>query len=295
MGFVFEAMSKAGNAGPRSTPPPAEGPTPDLPMPQEPEPSAPSAALRGKPVVDDEAINNIDDRLVCLTDPACVMSEEYRGIRTRLLVHWQQQRNLVHTITSATPREGKSITSMNLGLSLAEQADRRVVVIECDLRLPCFAKLLNLPDGPGLVQLLKKQVPLNVAMSATPTSHMSVIAAGSPAPDEATQLLGSDTMSDLLSQLRNKFDHVILDTPPVLELADAGIVGRQSDDTLVVVRMNRTPQPLIDQAIRTLQSYDARISGSILTDRHESSLGRSGYGYRYAGHYHERRYRRRSA
>lgn len=301
MGFVFDAMSKAGpveEIHDGLAPQPPDPCDPGFPPQPQPESDAMASVTGSRPVIDEEAVDRVDDRLVSLVDPACVMSEEYRGIRTRLLVHWQHQRNLIHTITSATPREGKSITSLNLGFTLAEQDDRRVVVVECDLRLPCFTKLLGLSEESGLVQVLHKQVPLKAALQSTPTSHMDVITAGTAAPDEATHLLGSSTMSDLLKQLRAMYDHVILDTPPVLDLADAGIVGRQSDDTLLVVRMNRTPQPLIDQAIRTLQSYDARISGSILTDRQESARGRS-YGYRYGyrnyGYQNKRRYRRRSA
>jgi Mrp family chromosome partitioning ATPase len=90
-------------------------------------------------------------------------------------------------------------------------------------------------------------------------------------------------MSQLIQGLRAKYDHVLIDTPPVLQLADAGILGSQSEEVLVVARMRRTPRPLVEQAITTLTSYKAQVSGIIATDN-PRSRGR-GYGYKYGYRY----------
>ena len=95
---------------------------------------------------------------------------------------------------------------------------------------------------------------------------MHLIPAGRRVGNDAVQMLSSSPMGTLLRTLRGKYDHVIIDTPPVIELADAGIVGAQSDDVLMIVRMGRTPKTMIEQAIRTLSSYNAPVAGLIATD-----------------------------
>jgi capsular exopolysaccharide synthesis family protein len=225
-----------------------------------------------------------DDRLVALTEPAGVMAEEYRSIRTGLLAKWQHRRHLVHTITSATPQEGKTITSLNLGLSLAELRNRRTVVVEADLRLPQFGRL---PEGPGLIQVLEGQAELDDAICRVQDSGLDVIGAGGYAHDQAVQLLSGAPMAGVLDELRKRYDHVVIDTPPVIELADAGILGAMSDDVLLIVRMNRTPKPLVDQAIRILDSYNAPVAGLIGTD-HQRTGRRYYYRYGYGSRYHYR-------
>lgn len=230
----------------------------------------------------------IDDRLVALTDRVSVIAEEYRGIRTSLLARWDQKRHLAHLITSATPQEGKTITSLNLGLSLAELHNRRTIVIECDLRLPQFAKLLNLPDSPGLIGCIEGGATLDEAIHTIGDNGLHVIPAGGRANEKAVQLLSSAEMSNLLTELRRRYDHVIIDTPPVVDLADAGILGSLSDDVLLIVRMHATPRGLVEQAVRTLASYNAPVTHMIATNQTDggSSYYRSYYGgYRYAYRY----------
>jgi capsular exopolysaccharide synthesis family protein len=226
----------------------------------------------------------LDDRLVGLIDPGCLMSEEYRSIRTRILARWQHRRHLVHTITSATPKEGKTLTTLNLGAIFSEMSDRRTVLVECDLRLPMFSRMLGGDSALGLLQVLEGDVPLDDALQMAPRENLSLLPAGGRANDDATRVLSLPQMTELISQLRKRFDHVIIDTPPVLSLADAGIVGAQSDDVLLVVRMNRTPQYLVDEAMRSLNGYNAPVTGAVLTDMRMLGGGYS-YGYRYGYRY----------
>ena len=226
----------------------------------------------------------IDDRLVAMTSPASAMSEEYRSIRTSILARHDNERHLVHTITSATPQEGKTITCVNLGLAFSELRNRKTVIIECDLRLPTFDKLLNCnTQSPGLIDYLRGEAKINDIIQQVEGSALHIITAGGRVSDEAVQLLSSQRMSHLIQGLRAKYDHVIIDTPPVLQLADAGILGSQSEEVLVVARMRRTPRPLVEQAINTLTSYNAQVNGIIATDN-PRSRGR-GYGYKYGYRY----------
>lgn len=226
----------------------------------------------------------IDDRLVSMTSPASSVAEEYRSIRTSILARHDNQRNLVHTITSATPQEGKTITCVNLGLSFAELRNRKTVIIECDMRLPTFAKLLTCdPDKPGLIDYLRGEAALKDVIQQIDGSPLHIIPAGGRVSDEAVQLLSSSRMSQLIQGLRAKYDHVLIDTPPVLQLADAGILGSQSEEVLLVARMRRTPRTLVEQAVNTLASYNAVVNGIVATDNPRSRA--RGYGYKYGYRY----------
>jgi len=236
---------------------------------------------------------SLDDRLIALTEPSSQLAEEYRGIRTTLLARWEHKRNLVHTITSATPQEGKTITSLNLGLIMAELRNRKTIVIEADLRLPTFNKLLHLGESKGMIGYLRGEVELNDVIQEIEGSALHIITAGSRASNDAVQLLSNQRMINLLKVLRSRYDHVIIDTPPVIELADAGILGGLSDEVMLIARISRTPKPLIEQALRALRSYNAPVAGVIATDQ-ERGKNRYHY-YRYGYRYRYRYYAKRAA
>ncbi|MAE66689.1 MAG: hypothetical protein CMJ18_20675 [Phycisphaeraceae bacterium] len=310
MGLIFDAMSRHPDDEPPRDPKqvePADDATPS-PALEAGAPGTPDAAAsisaplgphdrrpdsrdepsrRSRHDDDRRSRHSVDDRLVALTEPSSVMSEEYRAIRTGMLARWEHKRHLVHTITSATPQEGKTITSLNLGLSFAELRNRRTLVVEADLRLPQFRKLLSLPDQPGLLSVLENKASLSDAIIEVSQTSLDMITAGGRANNRAVQLLHSNRMIELLQEVRQRYDHVIIDTPPVVELADAGIIGAMSDDVLMIVRMSRTPQPLVEQAIRTLTSYHAPVAGLVATDQ-TRYRGRYyyKYGYRYRYRYH---------
>lgn len=233
-------------------------------------------------------VKAVDDRLVALSAPSSLMCEEYRAIRTSILARHEHNRHLVHTITSATPQEGKTFTTLNLGLTFAELRNRRSIVVEADLRLPQFAKLLQLSDQPGLIGILSGTCRLSETLIEVGDTNLHMMVAGGRANNRAVQLLHSNRMADLLKVLRDRYDHVIIDTPPVVELADAGILGAMSDDVLMIVRMGRTPEPLVRQAIRTLNSYNAHVAGLVATAQMRNRgryYYRYGYRYRYRYHY----------
>jgi len=256
--------------------------------------NTPDQAPQGPPLrISSHWAENLDDRLVSLTEPSSQLAEEYRAIRTSTLARWDHKRNLVHTITSATPQEGKTITSLNLGLSFAELRNRKTIVIEGDLRLPTFNKLLHLGESKGMVGYLRGEAELDEVIQELEGNALHIITAGSRASNDAVQLLSNQRMARLLNILRERYDHVIIDTPPVIELADAGIVGGLSDEVMLIARISRTPKPLIEQALRALRSYNAPVAGVVVTD-HERSKNRYRY-YRYGYRYQYRYYAKRAA
>ena len=253
----------------------------------ETESDAPEASADGAddshPLRFQDLTQQVDDRMVTISDPSSMLAEEYRGIRTRILAGTRQRR-LVHTITSASRAEGKTLTSLNLAAVFGEMTERRTIVIEGDLRVPTFRHMLK-PEShsPGLIQYLKGEATLDEIIQPLHTPNLSVIYAGGYAAEEALQLLSTNRLSELLAILKRRYDHVIIDTPPVLDVADAGVIGAQSDDVFLMLRMSRTSRRACEKAIEHLRSYNAPVAGVVLTDvqSHAMSYGYK-YGYKYA-------------
>jgi capsular exopolysaccharide synthesis family protein len=137
------------------------------------------------------------------------------------------------------------------------------VIVEADLRKPSLEHLFGLPPGPGLAEFLIGAVELNDVMRFLPDHNLTVITAGT-APTNPAELLGSTAMRRLLDQLRTRFDRVILDTPPVLPLADVAVLAPMVDGALLVVRAGVTPKPAIENALRGFDS--SRLIGIVLNE-----------------------------
>jgi capsular exopolysaccharide synthesis family protein len=200
--------------------------------------------------------------LVAGLAPKSLAAEQYRSLRTRL-AH-ADGAGALRTILVTSPQkgEGKSVTAANLALTMAQE-QRRVVIVEADLRKPSLQHLFGLPSGPGLADHLSGAAELKDAMKFLPDYNLTVIPAGN-APLNPAELLGSTAMRRLLDHLRSRFDRVILDTPPVLPLADVAILAPLVDGSLMVVRAGVTPKPAIENALRAFDS--SRLLGVVLNE-----------------------------
>ena len=239
-----------------------------------------AAAAAAAPVASD-AIQSYTVRLnpllVAGLAPQSLAAEQYRQLRTRL-AHTEGASNLrTVLVTSPQKGEGKSITSANLALTMAQELQRRVIIVEADLRKPSLQQLFGLPAGPGLSDYLSGAAELKDVMQFLPDHNLTVIHAGA-SPANPAELLGSTAMRRLLDQLRTRFDRVILDTPPVLPLADVAVLAPLVDGTLLVVRAGVTPKPAIENALRAFDS--SRLLGVVLN---ESGMEQD---YRYEGPRH---------
>jgi capsular exopolysaccharide synthesis family protein len=253
----------------------------DIPTPSVPElaairdivPGAPLAAGHatatptGTAAAANDAVQHYTVRLnpllVAGLAPKCLAAEQYRQLRTRLS-HTEGGSNLrTVLITSPQKGEGKTITAANLALTMAQELQRRVVIIEADLRKPSLQQMFGLPGGPGLSEYLVGAAELKDVMRFLPDHNLTVIPAGAT-PANPAELLGSTAMRRLLDQLRTRFDRVILDTPPVLPLADVAVLAPLVDGTLLVVRAGVTPKPAIENALRAFDS--SRLLGVVLNE-----------------------------
>jgi len=210
-----------------------------------------------------QSVTRLNPLLVAGLAPKSLAAEQYRQLRTRLSL--AEGSNAIRSVLITSPQkgEGKSITSANLALTMAQEVQRRVVIVEADLRKPSLQHLFGLPSGPGLSDYLSGAAELDQVMTFLPEYHLTIIPAGST-PGNPAELLGSTAMRRLLDQLRTSFDRVILDTPPVLPLADVAILAPLVDGALMVVRVGFTPKPAIENALRAFDS--SRLLGVVLNE-----------------------------
>ena len=213
--------------------------------------------------------------------------EAFRNLRTSLI--WSDGGDALKTlvVTSAAPGEGKTLTAANLAVTLAYDG-LRVLLVDCDIRRPRVHGLFHLPRAPGLMELLTaadRPGGPPPAIRDTSISRLSVLPCGA-LPMNAANLLSSTRMRVLLEELKQQFDIIVLDTPPVLATADAGIVGSLTDGVLLVVRAGATDRNAAQRAYQQLANVGARVVGTVLNDP-GGELAKEGdyyYPYDYAAH-----------
>ncbi len=227
---------------------------------------APAAAVSSPGAADSTIASysvRLNPLLVAGLAPKSHAAEQYRALRTRLAQAEGAAALRTVLITSPQKGEGKSVTAANLALTMAQELGRRVAIVEADLRKPSLQQLFGLPLGAGLAEYLAGAAELTDAMKFLPDYNLTVIPAGRP-PGNPAELLGSTAMRRMLDHLRTRFDRVILDTPPVLPLADVAILAPAVDGVLLVVRAGVTPKPAIENALRAFDS--SRLLGVVLNE-----------------------------
>ncbi|MGQ9896340.1 MAG: GumC family protein [Acidobacteriota bacterium] len=217
---------------------------------------------------------------------ASPIGEAYRQLRTSILLSSSEDvRNRIILVTSSQPGEGKTTTSFNTAISLA-QTGASVLLIDCDLRRPQLQKLF---DGygqkqnfqPGLSRYLSGQCKIGDIFTPSPIPYLTLITCGQMPPNPA-ELLGSQRMRSLLAYAVEKFDYVILDTPPMLSFADATILAAMADSVILVVNCQRSKREIVKRSCRKLDETNTRVLGVVLNGMsYEQS---SYYGYDYYGY-----------
>jgi polysaccharide biosynthesis transport protein len=224
-------------------------------------------------------------RLAVISRPRSEIAEAYRALRTAILFSRESTSSKVLVVTSALPQEGKTTTSVNLAVVLAQQG-ARVLLIEGDMRRGRICRLLNVPSETGLSTILEPPNGVQSAIRSVPgVPNLHVLPAG-PLVHYPSELLGSPEMKALLSKLRHEFDHIIIDTPPVLTVTDAVIAAAMADATLLVTRAGLTSKTDLRRVCDMLEQVDARLIGVVLNAMDLSPLDRYYYGgYRNPGYY----------
>lgn len=205
----------------------------------------------------------VDPHIISLADTKSPIAEQYRIVKMNLQTQGGQARTFV--VTSALRGEGKSVTSLNLAATLARDERLKVVLVDADLRKSSVNKWLGLPESAeGLSTVLARGGAVQGALIKLATPALTILPAG-PVPDDPAALLESSSMRRLLATLKQQFDVVIIDAPPVLSVADPGILAAQVDGTIFVVRTGRTQRRVALQAQSQLQQMRANLIGCVLT------------------------------
>jgi capsular exopolysaccharide synthesis family protein len=206
----------------------------------------------------------IDDHLVSLLEPTSFAAEQYRAVRLAIETLRRERGTRVVAISSPGRGEGKTMTALNLAGALAQAPDARVVLVEADLRHPAVARYLGLSAPRGLSSyLLDQGMTLDAIVHRPPSIAFAVVPAGT-ASSMPYELLKSPRLGGLLAELRERFDFVLVDTPPALPFPDVGIVRDLVDGFVVVVRANRTPREMLQDTMSVLGRQ--RALGLIFND-----------------------------
>lgn len=192
-------------------------------------------------------------------------AEAFRHLRTNLQFVDVDRPVKVIVVTSAVPDEGKSTTAVNLALAFAE-AGRRTLLIEADLRRPRVSEYLGLESAVGLSNVLAGQLDIETAVQRWGPHDLRVVASGM-IPPNPSELLGSRAMSMVFAQIRDDYEIVIIDTPPMLPVTDAAVVAARADGAVMVTRAGKTSQAQVKAALANLRAVEARVLGCVLNMR----------------------------
>jgi capsular exopolysaccharide synthesis family protein len=203
-------------------------------------------------------------------------AEAYRQIRTNLQFVDVDRPPRVVAFTSSLPAEGKTTTVCNLAIALA-RAGKQVAIVDADLRRPRIAENLGLEGAAGLTTVLIGRARLDQVLQPWGPDRVTVLASG-PVPPNPSELLASQHMADLLAELSERFDYVLIDTPPLLPVTDAALLARSYDGVLLIVRHGRTSRAQVRGAVAALTAVSGNILGAVLTMTPKSG-GRRKYGY----------------
>ncbi len=223
-------------------------------------------------------VRQFPDHLITLKHPRSPISEAYRVLRTNLRFSGIGNPGGSLLVTSANPAEGKTTTAANLAVTLA-QSGKRVILVDSDLRRPALNKYFDLPNDVGLSSLFLDEAPaLDEAILPTQVEGLSLVPSG-PLPPNPAEILDSRRMDAVLDDLRARADLVIFDSPPVLVVADASILGSRCSGAILVIETGRTRSEAASRAVETLLQTNVKIFGVVFN---KLTLRRaSGYYYYY--------------
>ncbi|MBY6437555.1 polysaccharide biosynthesis tyrosine autokinase [Rhodococcus kroppenstedtii] len=201
--------------------------------------------------------------------------EAFREFRTNLQFLNVDNPPRVLVITSAVPGEGKSTTSINLAVSLAE-AGHHVVLVEGDLRKPRLSEYLGLPSGAGLSTILAGNAAIADVLQPTSFDNILVLSSG-PLPPNASELLSSDASRQVIEQLRARFDYVVVDGSPLLPVTDSAVLSTYCDGAILVTKSGSTKREDVTRALGNLERVGARVLGIVLSQSPTSEAAREMY------------------
>lgn len=214
--------------------------------------------------------------IISLSNPKSPEAEAYRTLRTNLQFSTVDHALQTILVTSPNAAEGKTTTVCNLAVSFA-QIGKKVLIIDGDLRRPRLHTYLGLSNTVGISNVLTQNLPVQEAMKES-MLDIQVLTCG-PTPPNPAELLNSNRLKELLNQLKQHFDIILIDTPPVGVVTDAAILSTLVDGTLMVIASHQTESDQAVRAMKLLQTVGAKVLGTVLTKVPADRKGYYGYQY----------------
>ena len=221
----------------------------------------------------------LNNNLITIKEPKSPISEAYRTLRTN--IKFSSFDDVIKTIfvTSSMPGEGKSTTSVNFAVTLAQGGDK-VILIDCDLRKPNIHKLFNISNEKGLSNAISNLEDKDELIHKNLLPNLDVLTSGVKVPNPS-ELLSSKSMRDFIKMLGSFYDYIILDTPPVAVITDAQIISQYADGGIFVVASGEVDRDVVIKAKNMLKQVNSRILGVILNKVGGSGKGYYNYNYYY--------------
>ena len=200
--------------------------------------------------------------IISYNDPKSVISEQYRAIRTNIEYSNVDQNTKTILVTSSDKNEGKTTTVSNLAVSFAN-LNKKVLIVDCDLRNASIHKMFKINNIYGLTDILAKDRAVDKCIQETELENLYVLTAGAIPPNPA-EILSSEKMKNLIEDLKNIYDYIFIDTPPIGLVTDAGALSSFIDGVVLVVKSESVEKKYLEETKKKLDAVDARILGAIL-------------------------------
>lgn len=214
-----------------------------------------------------------DDKKLISKDSSFEVRESYKELRTNILFSLPEKTSKRILVTSSIASEGKSTNCVNLAITFAE-AGVKTLIVDCDLRCPNVAKLLNDYQKKGLSNVLVNDCTLETAIHPTKYENLDVVLAGE-IPPNPTELLSSDAMAEFIDKVSQNYEYIFFDAPPVDVVTDAVIISSMVSGVIIVCRQYVTEKKFLNSAIEKLRFAKAKILGVVLND---VVMSKAGYG-----------------
>ncbi|MFH1753646.1 MAG: CpsD/CapB family tyrosine-protein kinase [Candidatus Omnitrophota bacterium] len=212
-----------------------------------------------------KAANGVDGRILAYTDNNSTIAEQYRVLRTNLYSFSPEKPIKTILLTSSQSEEGKTLTSVNLAYTLSLDIGKKVILIDSDLRRPAVHKMLGCDRKPGFADILSGKADIEYFLSKPAFGNLHVIPTGTIV-DNPSEMLSSGKIKDLLEILKARFDYIIFDTPPVINVTDASVLGSICDAVFLVVKAGVTPKDMVEESYNMLKRAQAQPKATILTN-----------------------------
>lgn len=228
------------------------------------------------------SISSVDNAKLISANSSFAVKEAYNSIRTNLLFTQQGEKCPIFVVTSPTANNGKTINSANLAINFA-QMGKKTLIIDADMRNPSLHKLFSLSSRNGLSEILAGLTD-NITVTKTGIENLSILTSGK-IPPNPTELLSSPRMDKLLDFVREHYDCVFIDTPPVNIVTDATVFAQKGTKYILIVKTDSTNFPELKTTVDSLKSIDANIIGFVVNDVNSETKKYYSYYRKYSRHY----------